>query len=140
MLAQIIRQIVQMWNSILANPDLCFGYWFIILLLMFPLSVVTMIVTGIFGAISGKYIDPVDVGKAIINAVVIAIALIYVPVFASSVQEATRELGSVAGWVVVIIIHIIVTPIPILNCTLFNPNCKEDREKLFNTLRKLRKH
>ena len=136
MLVQIVHQVVQMWNSIIANPMLCFGYWFVILLLMFPLSVVTMIVTGIFGAISGKYIDPVDVGKAIINAVVIAIALIYIPVFVGSVHEATRELGPVAGWVVVIIIHIIVPPIAILNCILFDPDRKSEREKLFNILRK----
>lgn len=136
MLVQIVHQVVQMWNSIIANPMLCFGYWFVILLLMFPLSVVTMIVTGIFGAISGKYIDPVDVGKAIINAVIIAIALIYVPVFVGSVHEATRELGPVAGWVVVIIIHIIVPPIAILNYILFDPDRKSEREKLFNILRK----
>lgn len=136
MLVQIVHQVVQMWNSIIANPMLCFGYWFVILLLMFPLSVVTMIVTGIFGAISGKYIDPVDVGKAIINAVIIAISLIYVPVFVGSVHEATRELGPVAGWVVVIIIHIIVPPIAILNYILFDPDCKSEREKLFNILRK----
>lgn len=95
---------------------------------------------AIFGAISGKYIDPVDVGKAIINAVVIAIALTYIPVFVGSVQEATRELGSVTGWVVVIIIHIIVPSIAILNCILFDPDRKDERKKLFNHFRKLQKH
>lgn len=111
MLVQIFHQVVQMWNSIVANPMLCIVYLFVVFFLAMPLVVVYFAV-AIFDMITGNETDPLMVQRSIINALLITIGILYIPALGSMINEA--------GLAATIIMHIILIPIVIIHSELID--------------------
>lgn len=134
MLVRIIHNVVQMWNSILANQGLCIVYLFIVLFLAMPLTVVVYFSVAVFDMLTGKETDPLMVQRSIINALLITIGILYIPVLNGFVHDAIRETGSVViGLATVIVVHIVIIPMAVIHSELIDNAHK-------NIFDKFRKH